>query len=81
MIKRGYTQPYSLGHEIVHSWYGNSVLNDFSTGNWVEGLTTYMANYYFEELHSPPEKALSLRKRMFYEYSLYATPPLGSTPS
>ena len=76
VIKRGYTQPYSLGHEIVHSWYGNSVLNDFSTGNWVEGLTTYMANYYFEELHSPPEKALSLRKRMFYEYSLYATPPL-----
>ncbi|MCA9419799.1 MAG: hypothetical protein KC592_02200, partial [Nitrospira sp.] len=42
VVRRGYTQPYSLGHEIVHSWFGNSVFNDFAQGNWVEGLTTYL---------------------------------------
>ena len=74
VIKRGYTQPYSLGHEIVHSWLGNSVLNDFSTGNWVEGLTTYLANYYYEELSENLDQALKIRRRMIYEYSLYAVP-------
>src|SRR5215217_63287 len=49
-IKRHYIQPYALGHEIVHSWIGNSVFNRTEQGNWVEGLTTYLANYYYEEL-------------------------------
>ena len=72
VIKRGYTQPYSLGHEIVHSWFGNSVLNDFSQGNWVEGLTTYLANYYYEELQGSSDAPLKNRRRMLYEYNLYA---------
>ena len=74
IIKRGYTQPYSLGHEIVHSWFGNSVFNDFQSGNWVEGMTTYLANYYYEEKHGTSEHSLSIRRRMFFEYSLYASP-------
>ena len=74
VIKRGYTQPYSLGHEVVHSWIGNSVLNDFSKGNWVEGLTTYLANYYYEELQGPADAPLKNRRRMLYEYNLYAPP-------
>ena len=74
IIKRGYTQPYSLGHEIVHSWFGNSIFNDFSTGNWVEGLTTYLANYYYEEKHASADTALKKRQHMFFEYNLYATP-------
>ncbi len=72
-IKRGYTQSYSLGHEIVHSWFGNWVLNDYSTGNWIEGLTTYLANYYYEEVHELKEIALNKRKQMFFEYNLYGT--------
>ena len=73
IIKRGYTQPYSLGHEIVHSWFGNSVFNQFSEGNWVEGLTTYLSNYYYEELNASTETALKNRQHMIYEYNLYAT--------
>jgi len=72
VIKRRYTQPYSLGHEIVHSWFGNSVLNDFSKGNWVEGLTTYLANYYYEELQGSSDAPFTNRRRMVYEYNLYA---------
>ncbi|WP_447969135.1 M1 family metallopeptidase [Nitrospira sp. M1] len=75
IIKRGYTQPYSLGHEIVHSWFGNSVFNHFSDGNWVEGLTTYLSNYYYEEVHASAETALQKRQQMFFEYNLYGTTP------
>ena len=74
VMRRGYTQPYSLGHEIVHSWFGNSVLNDFSQGNWVEGLTTYLANYYFDEATGNMEEAFNTRRRMHHEYNVYTTP-------
>ncbi|MFQ5428503.1 MAG: M1 family metallopeptidase [Thermodesulfobacteriota bacterium] len=38
----------SLGHEIAHSWWGNSVFIDASLGNWAEALTTYTADYQYE---------------------------------
>ena len=74
VMKRGYTQPYSLGHEVVHSWLGNSVHNHFETGNWVEGLTTYLANYYYDERMEGEDKARAHRKRMLMEYNLYVQP-------
>ena len=74
VIKRGYTQPYSLGHEIVHSWFGNSVHNHVETGNWVEGLTTYLANYYYDEQSEGDEKARAHRRRMMMEYNVYVQP-------
>jgi hypothetical protein len=74
VVRRGYTQPYSLGHEIVHSWFGNSVFNDFAKGNWVEGLTTYLSNYYYDEATGNQQEAFNTRRRMVYEYNLYALP-------
>ncbi len=74
IMKRGYTQPYSLGHEVVHSWLGNSVHNHFETGNWVEGLTTYLANYYYDEQMEGEERARAHRRRMIMEYNLYVQP-------
>ncbi|MDH4359560.1 MAG: M1 family aminopeptidase [Nitrospirota bacterium] len=74
VVRRGYTQPYSLGHEIVHSWFGNSVFNDFAKGNWVEGLTTYLSNYYYDEATGNQQEAFNTRRRMVYEYNLYAMP-------
>ena len=35
----------SLGHEIMHQWFGNSVYIDTTHGNWAEGLTTYLADH------------------------------------
>ena len=35
----------SLRHEVLHSWWGNGVYVDHGTGNWAEGLTTFMADY------------------------------------
>lgn len=39
----------SLPHEILHSWWGNGVYVDSSTGNWSEGLTSYLADYAYRE--------------------------------
>ncbi len=37
----------SLGHEIAHDWWGNSVFVDDSLGNWSEAITTYTADYLY----------------------------------
>jgi aminopeptidase N len=38
----------SLGHEVLHSWWGAGV-RPGDDGNWAEGLTTFMADYTFLE--------------------------------
>ncbi len=73
-IKRHYVQPYALGHEIVHSWIGNSLFNRDDSGNWVEGLTTYLANYYWHELVHDDRQALEQRRLMLQSYNLYVKP-------
>ncbi|MGM0552944.1 MAG: M1 family metallopeptidase [Pseudomonadota bacterium] len=37
----------SLGHEVLHSWWGTGVYVAREGGNWSEGLTTFMADYQF----------------------------------
>ncbi len=77
VIKRHYTQPYALGHEIVHSWIGNGVFNRVSRGNWVEGLTTYLSNYYYHELTGDEAQAREQRRLMLLGYSVYVRPGEG----
>jgi hypothetical protein len=43
----------SLGHEVLHTWWGNGVRVDYDSGNWAEGLTTFMADYAFAEDRGP----------------------------
>ena len=38
----------SLGHEVLHNWFGNSMWVDYLGGNWCEGLTTYLADYAYK---------------------------------
>jgi aminopeptidase N len=35
----------SLAHEVLHNWWGNGIGVDYDSGNWAEGLTTYLADY------------------------------------
>jgi hypothetical protein len=35
-----------LDHEMLHSWWGNTVYVDPADGDWCEALTSYCANYY-----------------------------------
>jgi aminopeptidase N len=74
IIKRHYAQPYALGHEIVHSWIGNAVFNRAERGNWVEGLTTYLANYYWHELVGDRAQAQDQRRLMVQSYNLHVPP-------
>jgi len=74
IIKRHYVQPYALGHEIVHSWIGNAVFNHADRGNWVEGLTTYLANYYWHELMEDRTQARDQRRLMVQGYNLHVPP-------
>ncbi len=74
VIKRHYTQPYALGHEIVHSWIGNGVFNRTDRGNWVEGLTTYLSNYYYHELIGDEAQAREQRRLMLMGYAVYVRP-------
>jgi hypothetical protein len=74
IVKRHYVQPYALGHEIVHSWIGNDVFNRAERGNWVEGLTTYLANYYWHELMEDRAQAQDQRRLMVQSYNLHVPP-------
>ncbi len=39
----------SYPHEVLHNWWGNGVYVDLQTGNWSEGLTTYLADHLLKE--------------------------------
>lgn len=58
----------SLGHEVLHQWFGNSVYVDFDQGNWVEGLTTYLADHWYEERKG---KGWEHRKRLLVNLAAY----------
>jgi len=45
VLRLPFIKETSLGHEILHSWFGNSVDVDYSRGNWCEGLTSYLSDY------------------------------------
>jgi uncharacterized iron-regulated protein len=58
----------SLGHEVLHSWFGNSVDVDASQGNWCEGLTTYLADQAFA---ADKGGAAAFRKQQLITYQSY----------
>lgn len=63
----------SLGHEVAHSWWGNSVLVDYGHGNWSEGLTTYVADHLYKELSSP-EEGREYRQQILRDYATLVSP-------
>jgi hypothetical protein len=52
VLKLPFIRATSLGHEVLHNWWGNGVYVDYATGNWSEGLTTFMADYFYRERQS-----------------------------
>ena len=52
VLKLPFIRATSLGHEVLHNWWGNGVYVDYATGNWSEGLTTFMADYAYKERES-----------------------------
>ncbi|NEX20784.1 M1 family metallopeptidase [Thiorhodococcus mannitoliphagus] len=58
----------SYPHEILHNWWGNSVFIDFDSGNWSEGLTYYLADYWIKEQAGQGDQA---RRDMLKRYGDY----------
>lgn len=68
VIRLPFIPETSLGHEILHQWFGNLVYIDYTKGNWAEGLTTYLADHLFEEQkHRGP----AYRKGLLIDYQSY----------
>jgi hypothetical protein len=63
----------SLGHEVAHAWWGNGVLLDYEKGNWSEGLTSYVADYLYEE-RSSPEEGRAYRLKILRDYATLVPP-------
>jgi uncharacterized iron-regulated protein len=68
VLKLPFIPETSLGHEILHSWFGNSVYVDYENGNWSEGLTSYLADHYYDENKG---KGWQYRKKILENYESY----------
>ncbi|MGR3295642.1 MAG: M1 family metallopeptidase [Candidatus Bathyanammoxibius sp.] len=62
----------SLGHEVAHNWWGNSVFVHPDHGNWCEGLATYVADYHYKELINAGS-AMEYRRNILRTYSNHIT--------
>jgi aminopeptidase N len=68
VIRLPFIRSTSLPHEIAHAWWGNAIAVDYRSGNWCEGLATYVADYYLKELHDPAS-ALEYRRKILRDYA------------
>jgi hypothetical protein len=58
----------SYPHEILHNWWGNGVYVDRETGNWSEGLTTYLADYLIQEQHGEGKASRHASLQKYADY-------------
>ena len=69
VIRLPFIRATSLGHEIAHNWWGNSIFIG-EGGNWCEGLTVYTADYLYKERESAAA-ARQYRKNTLKDYTRY----------
>jgi uncharacterized iron-regulated protein len=60
----------SLGHEILHQWFGNYVYGDYKNGNWLEGITSYLSDHLYEDQKGT---GWQHRKKILTDYQSYVT--------
>jgi aminopeptidase N len=70
VVKLPFIVKTSLGHEILHQWFGNSIFMDVASGNWAEGITTYLADHHYAALEG---KDAAYRKQILIDYDAYVT--------
>lgn len=62
---KGLPEDTTLGHELVHEWFGNSVFISWASGNWAEGAAIYFADHGLQEDHG---KGWLCRRRILLGY-------------
>ena len=70
VVRLPFIKDTSLGHEILHSWFGNSVFVDEKGGNWCEGLTTYLADQAYAQ---DKGEGAAYRKNQLLRYAAYVS--------
>jgi len=68
LLRKSYVLNQSLAHEILHQYFGSSISNVQGKGNWIEGLTTYLADDYLKKLQG---RDVSNRKTVLSEFQIY----------
>jgi uncharacterized iron-regulated protein len=68
VVKLPFIVKTSLGHEILHQWFGNFVYIDYGRGNWAEGLTAYLSDHLYREQEGEGWK---YRKQILIDYQSY----------
>ena len=68
VLRLPFIKETSLGHEILHSWFGNSIEVADNSGNWCEGLTSYLADYAYA---TDKGQGASHRKAALVNYQSY----------
>ena len=77
VLKLPFIRATSLGHEVLHNWWGNGVYVDPQGGNWAEGLTTFMADYAYREREG---EAAAREMRLSWLRDISAVPPGKDAP-
>lgn len=77
ILRLSFMRGRSLAHEVLHNWWGNGVQVDYQTGNWSEGLTTYMADHALAE-QSSGQSGREMRLGWLRDYA--ALPPERDVP-
>lgn len=77
VLRLPFIRATSLGHEVLHEWWGNGVRVDPRRGNWSEGLTTFMADYAYRE---EAGAAAALAARLQWLRDLAALPAAADVP-
>ena len=72
VLRLPFIRATSLGHEVLHNWWGNGVYPDWQSGNWSEGLTTFLADYAYKEEES---EAAAREMRIGWLRDYAAVPP------
>lgn len=77
VLRLPFIRTSSLGHEVLHNWWGNGVYPDYARGNWSEGLTTFMADYQFKRREG---EAAARDMRLAWLRDFAAVPPGQDEP-
>ncbi len=68
VLRLPFIKETSLGHEVLHSWFGNSIEVADDSANWCEGLTSYLADYSYA---ADKGKGAEHRKNGLINYQSY----------
>lgn len=71
VLRLPFIKETSLGHEVLHSWFGNAIEVHEKSGNWCEGLTSYLADFSYA---TEKGEGAAHRKNSLLNYQGYVHP-------